>query len=106
MDVKRKTCHIRTWEKHLSLDISSTLIDTHVRPIALPVRLNPQQRSLSAVVSATSAPPFHLFVISETFVTKIEPLYATNTSDSKQETFLYGYTRTLFFAIFTTEISL
>jgi hypothetical protein len=28
MDIKRKTYDIRTWEKHLVLDISSTNIDT------------------------------------------------------------------------------
>jgi hypothetical protein len=30
MDIKRKTCDIRTWRKHLFLDISSTNIDTLV----------------------------------------------------------------------------
>jgi hypothetical protein len=30
MDIKRKTCDIQTWEKHLFLDISSTNIDTLV----------------------------------------------------------------------------
>jgi hypothetical protein len=28
MDMKRKTCDIRTWKKHLFLDISSANIDT------------------------------------------------------------------------------
>jgi hypothetical protein len=28
MDIKRKTCDIQTWEKHLFLDISSTNTDT------------------------------------------------------------------------------
>jgi hypothetical protein len=27
MDIKRKTCDIRTWKKHLFLDLSSTNID-------------------------------------------------------------------------------
>jgi hypothetical protein len=44
MDVRRKTCDIRTWEKHLFLDISSS------RSVALPVRRNPQHRSLLTVV--------------------------------------------------------
>jgi hypothetical protein len=30
MDIKRKICDIRTWKKHLLLDISSTNIDTLV----------------------------------------------------------------------------
>jgi hypothetical protein len=34
---------------------------------------------------------FNLFVISETFATKAAPLYATNTSHRKQETFIYEY---------------
>jgi hypothetical protein len=34
---------------------------------------------------------FNLFVISETFVNKVEPHYATNTSQIKQETFIYEY---------------
>jgi hypothetical protein len=34
---------------------------------------------------------FNLFVISETFATKAEQLYTTNTSHRKQETFLYEH---------------
>jgi hypothetical protein len=30
MDIKRKICYIRGWEKHLFLDISSTNIAAHV----------------------------------------------------------------------------
>jgi hypothetical protein len=30
MDIKRKSCDIRTWKKHLFLDISSTNTDTLV----------------------------------------------------------------------------
>jgi hypothetical protein len=59
-------------------------------PIALPMRRNPQHRSLLTVISATSAPRFQP-VISETFATKAELLYPTNTSHRKQETFLYEY---------------
>jgi hypothetical protein len=45
MDIKRKTCGIRTWKKkHLFLDISSTNTDTII--VALPVRRNPQHGSL------------------------------------------------------------
>jgi hypothetical protein len=55
MDMKRKTCDIRTWGKkrHLFLDISSTNIETLV-----PLLRNPQNRSLLTVFSATSTPPF------------------------------------------------
>jgi hypothetical protein len=53
MDIKRKICDIRTWIKHLFLDISSTNIDTLV-----PSHRNPQHESLVTVVSATSATPF------------------------------------------------
>jgi hypothetical protein len=58
MDIKRtrKTCDIRTWKKHLFPDVSS--ISWYTCPIASPVRRDPQHRSLVAVVSATSAPPF------------------------------------------------
>jgi hypothetical protein len=34
---------------------------------------------------------FNHFVTSETFTTKAAPLYATNTSQRKKETFLYEY---------------
>jgi hypothetical protein len=33
MDIKRKTCDIRTWKKHLFLDISSTNIYTLVQSL-------------------------------------------------------------------------
>jgi hypothetical protein len=35
MDVKRKTCDIRTWKKYLLLDISSTNTDTLVLVLSL-----------------------------------------------------------------------
>jgi hypothetical protein len=57
MYIKRKACDIRTWKKKI---ISRHILHQplHTCPIALPVRLTPQHRSLSTVVSATSAPPF------------------------------------------------
>jgi hypothetical protein len=57
MDIKRKTCDIRTWKKHLFLDISSTNIDTVVLLLYQCVE-SPQHRSLLTVVSAISPPPF------------------------------------------------
>jgi hypothetical protein len=56
MHVKYKICDILNLEKYLFLYILSTNIDNC--PFALPVRRNPQHRSLLTVVSATSAPPF------------------------------------------------
>jgi hypothetical protein len=57
MDIERKTCDLRTWKRHLFLDISSNTCH-----IALPVRRNLQNRSLLTVVSVTSAPPIQLFI--------------------------------------------
>jgi hypothetical protein len=54
LDIKRKTCDIRTFEK-------KTFISRHILHqhwYTLPVRRNPQHRSLLTAVSATSAPPF------------------------------------------------
>jgi hypothetical protein len=56
MDIKRKTCDIRTRKKHFILDISSTNIGTLVQ--SKKVRRNLEHRSLFTVVSATSAPQF------------------------------------------------
>jgi hypothetical protein len=57
MNIKRKTCDIRTWKKTF---ISRTILhqQCYTCPIALPVRRNPQNRSLLTVVSATSELPF------------------------------------------------
>jgi hypothetical protein len=90
MNIKRKTRRIRSWEEHLFHDISSTNIDTLVPLLYQCV----ETRSMEAffnTVPATSAPPFEPLVISETFATSCEPLYATNTSHHKQETFIYEY---------------
>jgi hypothetical protein len=65
----------------------------HTCPIALLARRNPQHRSLLTVVSATSAPGRHHLrlsnILGRNSRTCCEPLYATNTSHPKQETFLY-----------------
>jgi hypothetical protein len=57
MDMKRKTYDIRTWEKHLFLDVSSTNIDTHVPSLYQCVETRSIEVFLN-VGSATSAPPF------------------------------------------------
>jgi hypothetical protein len=55
MDIKSKTCDIRTWKKTF---ISRNILHQHwyTCPIVLPVRRDPQHRSVLSVVSATSAP--------------------------------------------------
>jgi hypothetical protein len=79
------------------------------------MRQNPRHRSLLIVISATSWLPFqplhHQRNICYVSWPSCEPLYATNTSHHKQETFLYEYplhwvlwstkthNRTLFFGI-------
>jgi hypothetical protein len=55
MDVKRKACDIRTWEKHLFLDISSTNIDTLVPSLYQCVETRSIKSSDCCV--STSAPP-------------------------------------------------
>jgi hypothetical protein len=64
-------------------------------PIALPVRRNPQHRSLLTVVSANSVPPFHYLRFSNVFERiswpSCEHIYATNTSHCKLKTFIYEY---------------
>jgi hypothetical protein len=67
MDIKRKTCDIRTWKKHLFLDISSTNTDTLVPSLYQCV----ETRSIE-VFLLLSRPLLHVrfnpFVISETFL--------------------------------------
>jgi hypothetical protein len=70
MDMKRKTCDIRNWKKHLVLDISSTNIDT------LAPSLYQCVETRSVEVLRLLSPPlpqlrFNRFVISETFATKV-----------------------------------
>jgi hypothetical protein len=95
MDIKRKTCDIRSWKKHSFLDISSTNNDTFV----LSLYQCFETRSIE-IIWLLSQPLPHLlldlFFISETFTTKkaisrpnFELLYATNISHRKQETSLY-----------------
>jgi hypothetical protein len=97
MDIKRKTCVITTWEKHLFLDISSTNNDTLIPSVYQCV----ETRSIK-VFLLLSQPfqhlCFNLFVLREIFATKVtisllscEPLYATNTPYHTHETFLYEY---------------
>jgi hypothetical protein len=76
-------------KKHLFPDISSTNIDTLVKSL-----YHCAETSSTEVFWLLSHPLPHLrfnLFISETSATKVEPLYATNTSHRKQETFLYQY---------------
>jgi hypothetical protein len=67
MDIKRKTCDIRTWGKHLFLDMSSANIDTLVPSLCQCV----ETRSIEVFSWLVSQPLLHLrfnlFVINETF---------------------------------------
>jgi hypothetical protein len=85
MDITCKIRDIRTWEKdvYVFLDISSTNTD-NACPIALPVRLNPQHRSLLSLISVTSSS-------AKCLPPSCEPLYATNRSHREQNIFLYEY---------------
>jgi hypothetical protein len=77
-------------KKHFFLHISSTNIDTLVPSLYQCV----ETRGIEVYRLLSQPLPhlrFNLFVISETFVTKVETLYATNTSHREQETLLYEY---------------
>jgi hypothetical protein len=81
--------------------LEKTIISRHILhrhwytcPIALPVRRNLQHRSLLSVVSATFTSSFqlpHLKNVCHISWPSCVPLYTTNTSYRKQETFLYEY---------------
>jgi hypothetical protein len=70
MDIKRKTCDIRTWKKYLFFDISSTKINTLV-----PSHCQCAETRRIAVFWLLSQPlphlRFNLFLISETFATQL-----------------------------------
>jgi hypothetical protein len=90
MDIKHKTCDIRNWKKRLFLDKSSTDIDTLAPSLYHCV----ETRSIEVFCLLSQTLPhlrINLFVISETFATSCELLYATNTTHRKQETLLYEY---------------
>jgi hypothetical protein len=76
-------------KKHLFLDISSTNTDTPA-PRCTSVLKPTEYKSFDFYVNHFRTSDFYLF-ISEISATKVELLYATNTSHRKQETFLYEY---------------
>jgi hypothetical protein len=59
-------------------------------PIALPALRNPQHRSLLAVVSATSAPPFRILLQWNFCHPAVNRFTWQTLPNWKQETFLYG----------------
>jgi hypothetical protein len=94
MDIKRKTCDIETWGKHLFLGISSTNIDTLVPSLYQCV----ETRSIEVFWLLSQSLPHmvgHHLELSNLLERicrpSCEPLYATNTSYRKQETLLYEY---------------
>jgi hypothetical protein len=70
MDIKCKTRDIRTWKKHLILDMSSTDIDTLVPSLYQCVETRRMEvfRLLSQPLPHLR---FNLFVISKTFATQL-----------------------------------
>jgi hypothetical protein len=90
LDIKRKTCDIRTWKKYLFLDISSTNIDTFAPSLYQCF----ETRSIEVFLLFSQSLPhlrFNLFFLERISLPSCEPLYATNTSNCKEETFLYEY---------------
>jgi hypothetical protein len=93
MDIKRKTCVIRTLKNRLFLDISSTNTDTLVPLLYQCI----ETRSIE--VFWLSQPLSHLIghhlrlsnVLERISRPTCEPPYATNTSHRKQGTFIYEY---------------
>jgi hypothetical protein len=101
VDIKRKTCDIETWKKRLFLDISSTNIDTLVPSLFQCV----ETRSTEVFWLLSQPLPylhFNFFVVSDMFSTVLDPLsgplYTTNTSHLKQETYFVNILSTEFFA--------
>jgi hypothetical protein len=119
VDIKYKSYDIRTWEKHLYLDITSTNTDTYVPSLYQYVEI----RSIE-VFWLLSQPLSHLNgdylrlsnILQRIFRPSCEQLYATNTSRHKRKTLLYEcshlvllltkkktHNRTLYFGSITTK---
>jgi hypothetical protein len=93
IDIKCNNTWYSNLEKHLFLDVSPTNIDTLVPSLYDCV----ETRSIEVywLLSANSAPPFqplrHQPNVCHVSRPSCEPLYTTNISHRKQETFLYEY---------------
>jgi hypothetical protein len=94
IDIKRTICDIRTWEKRLFLDISFTNSDTSTLVPSLYQCVKTRSIEVFCLLSQPVS-PFHRLrlwnVLQRISRPSCEPLYATNTSLRKQETFLYEY---------------
>jgi hypothetical protein len=118
MDIKLKTCDIRTWMKHLFLDIFSTNIDTLVPLLYQCV----ETRSIEVFWLLSQSFPHivghHLRLSWESFSTQLWTALRDKSFLRKQVTFLHEYllhwvllptnthNRTLLFGSLTTETSL
>jgi hypothetical protein len=92
MDIKRKTCNIRAWEKRLFLDISSTNIDTLVSLLyqCFETRSREVFWLLSQLLPHLVGHHLRFSNVLERITrASCEPLYTTNTSARKQKTFIY-----------------
>jgi hypothetical protein len=88
LDTKRRTCDIQT--------LRNIYLSTYFPPALIHLSHRFTGASETAAEKSLVSQPlphlrFNLFVISETFVTNVQSLYATTTSHHKQETFLYEY---------------
>jgi hypothetical protein len=89
-NIKRKTYDFRTWKDINFSTYPSTNIDTPVPSLYQCV----ETRSIEVFCDLSQPLPhlyFNLHFIRETFATEMGALYAANTSQNKQETFLYKY---------------
>jgi hypothetical protein len=92
MDIKRKTVIFEPRKEHLFLDISSTNIDTLIPSLYQCIKTHKKKKTpldcslthFRTSVSTSSSSAKRLPPV-------CEPLYTTNSSHRKQETFLYEY---------------
>jgi hypothetical protein len=85
MDIKRKTCDIRTWKK----------FSTYPPPTLIHLSHRVETRSIEVFWLLSQPFPyarFNFFVLEIISGPSCELLYATNTSHCKQKTLLYEYT--------------
>jgi hypothetical protein len=87
IDIKHKICGIRK-KKHLFLDVFFSSINTLVVSLCHCAETRSIEVILT-VVSGTSKSPFQLSSSVKYFPPICEPLYVTNTSHHKQQTFIY-----------------
>jgi hypothetical protein len=91
MDIKCKTGDIRTWKKRLFVYISSTNVDTLAPLLYQCVKTRSKEVSFDCCLSHFQTSISTSLSSAKRLAPSLEPLYATNTSHGKQETFLYEY---------------